>query len=56
LSVLAPASSSKFRLARTTSGLGGREAFAAGGGDGADADRFMAQVKKGLQEFDESAL
>jgi 2-oxoglutarate dehydrogenase E2 component (dihydrolipoamide succinyltransferase) len=24
--------------------------------DGADADRFMAQVKKGLQEFDESAL
>jgi 2-oxoglutarate dehydrogenase E2 component (dihydrolipoamide succinyltransferase) len=24
--------------------------------DGADADRFMAHVKKGLQEFDESAL
>ncbi len=24
--------------------------------DGADADRFMAQLKKGLQEFDESAL
>jgi len=24
--------------------------------DGADADRFMAQVKKALQEFDESAL
>jgi 2-oxoglutarate dehydrogenase E2 component (dihydrolipoamide succinyltransferase) len=24
--------------------------------DGADADRFMALVKKGLQEFDESAL
>jgi 2-oxoglutarate dehydrogenase E2 component (dihydrolipoamide succinyltransferase) len=24
--------------------------------DGSDADRFMAQVKKGLQEFDESAL
>ena len=24
--------------------------------DGADADRFMAHLKKGLQEFDESAL
>jgi 2-oxoglutarate dehydrogenase E2 component (dihydrolipoamide succinyltransferase) len=24
--------------------------------DGADADRFMAQVKKGLQEFDEGAV
>ena len=24
--------------------------------DGADADRFMAHIKKGLQEFDESAL
>jgi pyruvate dehydrogenase E2 component (dihydrolipoyllysine-residue acetyltransferase) len=24
--------------------------------DGSDADRFMAQMKKGLQEFDESAL
>jgi hypothetical protein len=24
--------------------------------DGADADRFMAHVKKGLQEFDEAAL
>jgi len=24
--------------------------------DGSDADRFMAEVKKGLQEFDESAL
>jgi pyruvate/2-oxoglutarate dehydrogenase complex dihydrolipoamide acyltransferase (E2) component len=24
--------------------------------DGSDADRFMAHVKKGLQEFDESAL
>jgi 2-oxoglutarate dehydrogenase E2 component (dihydrolipoamide succinyltransferase) len=24
--------------------------------DGADADRFMAQVRKGLQEFDETAL
>jgi 2-oxoglutarate dehydrogenase E2 component (dihydrolipoamide succinyltransferase) len=24
--------------------------------DGSDADRFLAQVKKGLQEFDESAL
>jgi len=24
--------------------------------DGADADRFMAQLKKGLQEFDETAL
>jgi 2-oxoglutarate dehydrogenase E2 component (dihydrolipoamide succinyltransferase) len=24
--------------------------------DGAEADRFMAQLKKGLQEFDESAL
>ncbi len=24
--------------------------------DGADADQFMAQVKKGLQEFDEAAL
>jgi 2-oxoglutarate dehydrogenase E2 component (dihydrolipoamide succinyltransferase) len=24
--------------------------------DGADADRFMAQVKKGLQEFDEAGL
>ena len=24
--------------------------------DGADADRFMAQLKKGLQEFDESGL
>jgi 2-oxoglutarate dehydrogenase E2 component (dihydrolipoamide succinyltransferase) len=24
--------------------------------DGADADRFMATIKKGLQEFDESAL
>jgi len=24
--------------------------------DGADADRFMAQIKKGLQEFDEAAL
>ena len=24
--------------------------------DGSDADRFMAQVKKGLQEFDETAL
>jgi 2-oxoglutarate dehydrogenase E2 component (dihydrolipoamide succinyltransferase) len=24
--------------------------------DGADADRFMAHMKKGLQEFDESAL
>jgi 2-oxoglutarate dehydrogenase E2 component (dihydrolipoamide succinyltransferase) len=24
--------------------------------DGADADRFMAQIKKALQEFDESAL
>jgi pyruvate dehydrogenase E2 component (dihydrolipoamide acetyltransferase) len=24
--------------------------------DGSDADRFMADIKKGLQEFDESAL
>ena len=24
--------------------------------DGADADRFMQQLRKGLQEFDESAL
>ncbi len=24
--------------------------------DGSDADRFMAEIKKGLQEFDESAL
>ena len=24
--------------------------------DGSDADRFMAHIKKGLQEFDESAL
>ena len=24
--------------------------------DGSDADRFMAQIKKGLQEFDEAAL
>jgi hypothetical protein len=24
--------------------------------DGADADKFMAHLKKGLQEFDESAL
>jgi hypothetical protein len=56
LSVLAPASSIRFRLARNKSGLGGKEAFAAGGGDGSDADRFMAHVKKGLQEFDESAL
>ena len=46
LSVLAPASSIRFR----------KEAFAAGGGDGSDADRFMAQMKKGLQEFDETAL
>jgi hypothetical protein len=40
LSVLAPASSIKFRLVRTESCLGGKEAFAAGGGDGSDADRF----------------
>jgi hypothetical protein len=33
-----------------------RVAGPAGGGDGADADRFMAHIKKGLQEFDESAL
>jgi hypothetical protein len=56
LSVLAPASSIKFRLARNKSGLGGKEASAAGGGDGSDADRFMAHLKKGLQEFDQSAL
>jgi hypothetical protein len=31
-------------------------ASAAGGRDGADADRFMAHIKKSLQEFDESAL
>jgi pyruvate/2-oxoglutarate dehydrogenase complex dihydrolipoamide acyltransferase (E2) component len=24
--------------------------------DGADADRFMAQIKQSLQEFDESSL
>jgi hypothetical protein len=56
LSVLAPASSIKFRRAPNKFGLGGKEASAAGGGDGADADRFMAQLKKGLQEFDKSAL
>jgi len=56
LSVLAPASSLEFRRARNKSGRVAKEAFAAGGGDGSDADRFMAHVKKGLQEFDESAL